>query len=350
MSEYLSRDLGELLHENGVSDRLIPQVIESGYFLKGWFTGNNQPHITVSDSLYGNKSLSSKFEIADFIRHLNGERIFEPLPPLNRIRVRNCQDIYEYMREIRLQRYQANGSLTMRGQPREHHLRRAVPNPVRANSRGEEVSILPGLYRQTSGNLYNFLLPIKENFSISNFRNEIEDTDDADTFQHNQADFFRVEQHYANQTSGLDVTFDIESAIFFATHQFITDDKNISRYEPTPRGEHKGVIYLFVFGSPSVRRSEFLIQGFEYFKKRQPTRILRQICGLPNFSTDERNIALTDVDTVIELEPDFNGKSSLSREYMFPNTKDDSFYEKLLEIKDRHPDYLDKIVEYSWAR
>jgi hypothetical protein len=238
----------------------------------------------------------------------------------------------------------------MRGQPREHRLRRAVPSPVRADVNGEEISILPGLYRQPPNELYSLTTPIEEVRTIEAFRHDIETDSDDGLLGHFTADFMRVEQHYARQTPGLDVTFDIETAIFFATNRFTHGPDNFARYEPVCRGAHEGVIYLFRFGSPSVRRTEYLIQDFDYFRTHQPLRVIRQACGLPYFGPYERNIAVTDVDTVIELEPDFDGTSALSAEHLFPNTEEDRFYGRLLSLKDRHPVALRDVVEYAWAR
>nr|WP_279184676.1 hypothetical protein [Acetobacter syzygii] len=116
------------------------------------------------------------------------------------------------------------------------------------------------------------------------------------------------------------------------------------------RGNHQGVIYLFRFGSPSVRRTEFLINDFDYFRTNQPLRVIRQVCGLPCFGPYERNIAVTDVDTVIELDADFDDRSAYSPTYMFPNVMEDRFYGRLLAVKDRFPAALTDVVEYAWAR
>ena len=341
--------LEEELRSRGVADELIARVKDSGYFLKAWATMSGQPHYTVSDSLYGNKGLSSSFELERFIRHISGEPAFDPLPPLNRIRVRNRREIEEYLQDQRLQRYQSEGSLTMRGQPREHWLRRAIPNPVRATAEGKEISILPGLYRQ-SATLYSLETPFDEQRSIEAFRDEIESAPDEGLHAFFARDFLHVEQHYARQTAGLDVTFSIESAIFFATNKFMINGNGHARYEAVHRGDHQGVIYLFRFGSPSVRRTEFLIKDFDYFRTNQPVRVIRQVCGLPYFESHERNIAVTDVDTVIELEQDFDGESSFSAEHMFPNVAEDKFYGRLLTLKSRFPKALEDVVEYKWAR
>ena len=238
----------------------------------------------------------------------------------------------------------------MRGQPREHRLRRALPNPRRANAEGEEISILPGLYRQSPNALYSLTSPVEERRTIQAFRHEIDIAAEDGLLHSFTRDFMHVEQHYARQNAGLDLTFDIESAIFFATNKFTVGPDKLARYEAVRRGDHQGVIYLFRFGSPSVRRTEFLIKEFDYFRTYQPLRVIRQVCGLPLFGECERNIAVTDVDTVIELESDFDGASALSPEYMFPNAEDDKFYGRLLPLKDRFPNELQDVVEYEWAR
>lgn len=342
-------ELSKRLNAHGVADELIEKVFDSGYFLKGWATTDGKGHFSVSDALYGNKGFSSSFELDDFIRHLHGEPVFQPLPPLNRIRVRSHREIDDYLSDPRLQRYQAEGSLTLRGQPREHHLRRSIPNPVRADNEGKEVSILPGLYRQTTP-LYSAHVPVNDQRTIEWFGPEIEAEAGEDAGGPFSRDFMHVEQHYARQTAGLDLTFDMESALFFATNTFTRMADGRARYDAVRRGDHQGVIYLFRFGSPSVRRTEFLIDGFEYFRTNQPLRVIRQVCGLPYFGPFERNIAVTDVDTVIELEADFEDGSAYMPNYMFPDAMEDRFYGRLLAIKDRFPDALTDVVEYTWAR
>lgn len=159
----------------------------------------------------------------------------------------------------------------------------------------------------------------------------------------------RTEQHYATQTTGLDLTFDLPTALFFATQDFAWGEDGRAFYRPVPRGEHQGVIYLFRFGSPSVRKTEYLIRDFDFFRTHRPERILRQLCGLPLFGPDERNIAITDIDCIISLHPDFETDRCPSPEYMFPGVPEDPFYRKLLELKRDRPELLRNVVEYRWA-
>ncbi|WP_220384641.1 hypothetical protein, partial [Klebsiella pneumoniae] len=79
-------------------------------------------------------------------------------------------------------------------------------------------------------------------------------------------DIMQVEQHYATQTVGLDISFDIETAIFFATHKFLFNSDGKAYHSKVKKGEHNGVIYGFCFRDPPVKKTEFLIEKFDLFK------------------------------------------------------------------------------------
>jgi hypothetical protein len=115
-------------------------------------------------------------------------------------------------------------------------------------------------------------------------------------------------------------------------------------------GSYTGAIYCFRFGSPTVKKTEYLIRDFDLFKTHRPERILRQACGLPLIGRFERNIAITEIDCIIRLHPNFEYDGLLTPEHMFPNTPEDPFYRKLLALKDRFPEELGEVVEYAWAR
>lgn len=95
--------LEEELRRRGFADKSIARVTESGYFFKACATSTGSPHYSVSDALYGNKALSSSFDLEDFIRYLYGDPAFERLPPLNRVRVRSRADIDNYLQSERSQ-------------------------------------------------------------------------------------------------------------------------------------------------------------------------------------------------------------------------------------------------------
>lgn len=84
--------------------------------------------------------------------------------------------------------------------------------------------------------------------------------------------------------------------------------------------------------SASVKRTEYLIREFDYFKTHQPLRILRQHCRLPLFDRFERTIAVTDFNAAFEPEPDFLVISPKQADYIFPSAKADGFWHGRLQL------------------
>jgi hypothetical protein len=344
-------DFEQLLRTRNIPEDLIRKTFDSGYFLKSWVNpGTAQTYITVSDLMYGNKQMSSSFETDDFIRHLRHEHVFEPLPPFREVTARNIGEVRAVLDDPARQRYIREGSLSFRGQTGEYRFERSVPNPRRAAPDGTELSIMPGLYRQNTQE-YSFSFEPVRRPSLRSFLHELEPNNENVAANSMFAyDIMRTEQHYATATDGLDLSFDIETALFFATHKFRRADGS-ARYERVARGSHAGVIYCLRFGSPTVMKTEYLIRDFDFFKTHRPERILRQACALPLIGDFERNVAITEIDCIIRLHEDFEcNELVLTPEYMFPNTRDDAFYRKLLELKDLHPIELGSVVEYAWAR
>jgi hypothetical protein len=344
--------LARLLRDHGIAEDTIIKAVDSGYFLKDWLTSfSGDTRTTVSDLAYGNKALSSSFEIDQFVQHLRGNYVFEPLPAFREVIVRNRHEVLSALNDDPLRRrYIAEGSLSFRGQNREHRFRRPVPNPRRSTADGSELSIMPGLYRQNAPT-YSFSVEAKEQRSFQWFISELEpSSSNSYAGGWTPYDIMRTEQHYATPTAGLDLSFDIETALFFAVHRFRRDVDGVATYDAIPAGSHTGIIYCFRFGAPGVRRTEYHIREFDLFKTYRPERIVRQACALPLISALERNIAITEIDCIIRLHSDFGYDGTLTPQYMFPNAKEDPFYGKLLELKDRHPQQLASVVEYDWAR
>ena len=340
--------LMEMLRDAGITEPLVQSVVESGYHIKHWSDLKGGTYETVSDHMYGSKQSSSSFEFEAFVRYLNGEDSSDVALPFTEFVVRNMDDINAVLAAPHLKRFLTDGSLTFRGQVREYRLRRSVPNPYRRALDGTELSILPGAFRQF-GPEYRFSVEPPEGTSMEWLLDELEPNNPDVYFDsHFAYDPMRVEQHYASQTSGLDLTFDINTALFFATHQFTTEN-GIATLNPVATGAHRGVIYLFRFTQPSVRKSEFFVDSFDLFKTYPPERILRQNCGLPLLGHHERNIAICDIDCILRLHPKFEHAGLRNPKEMFPSTAQDPFYRKLLELKGKFPDELSNVVEYAWA-
>jgi hypothetical protein len=351
-TDIFGERLGKVLAERGVSEARIADALRSGYAIRQWgdpFSGNTWS--TVSDRMYGNKQFSSSFEIDKFVRYLTDPDAIERLPDLREFVVSSKSELDELLRDPRRARYLEEGSLWFRGQTKEYTYRRAVPNPVRRLNNGSEISIVPGAYRQ-NGAEYDFTNPVVEKRSFTYLLPDlVPESENALADEAASHDSMRVEQHYATQTSGLDVTPDIGSALFFATNKLLWNENGQAFHRQIPRGEHQGVIYCFRFCDPPVKESEYLIRDFTLFKTFYPERIIRQRCGLPLFGEYVRNIAVADIDCIIKLANDFDWEQSKTPRHMFPPASEDPFYKKILELKKCYPglDSLNNVVEYEWA-
>ena len=344
MSKINQEAFKKLLNDRGISDDKIDDVIDSGYFLH-----NVGGVDRVLDSMYGLKMSSSCLDIDKFCEYVRGEsNSFQKYDFSHCSYIaKNIDDIQKILSDDRRMRYIQDGSLSFRGQTQEYTFQRKIPSPVRADLKGQELSIFPGIYRQNPNDFYSFKQPLEEYETLSLFIKQLEPNNPDYMYARHSHDSMRVEQHYATQTSGLDISFDIETAIFFATYKFHCNENNVAHHLKVQQGQHKGVIYGFKFTAPSVKKSEFYISEFDLFKTYTPERILRQDCGLPLIASYERNIAITDIDFVIYLHEDFDYEGLKTPEYMFPNVEEDKFYRKLIELKKQHPELLSNIVEYA---
>ena len=341
--------LVQLLRDAGLEEPIVQNTVESGYYMRSWSDLRGGSYETVSDLMYGNKQFSSSFEFDAFVRYLLGDNPFEPALPFVEVTVRNMNDIEAALADPRRQHCISDGSMTFRGQWREYGLHRPVSNPFRRAPDGTELSVMPGAFRQ-AGPEYRFSIDPAERVSLDWLLHELEPHNrDAYADSHFAFDPMRVEQHYASPTPGLDLTFDINTALFFATHRF-TMANGIATFDRVAPGAHTGVIYCFRFGSPTVKKSEYYVRTFDLFKTYRPERILRQHCALPLIGDFERNIAITEIDCILRLHPEFSCDSILRPEYIFPGVTEDAFYRKLLELKGQHPGEVDEVVEYAWAR
>ncbi|MBP6782308.1 MAG: hypothetical protein KA152_00850 [Verrucomicrobiales bacterium] len=348
----MQESLQSTLFNAGIDAGTTSRVLDSGYFLRNWvdpFSGG-RTWSSVSDFMYGSKGHSSNFKTEKFIAYIKGDHAFDALPAFRRFTVKSVEEIKSILSEPYRARLMDGGRLSFRGQTSEHTFKRHFPSPVRSDSDGREISILPGVYRQ-SGPTYTFSMPFQEQRSFSYLLSKLEPNNPQMFWDSPHSfDVMRVEQHYATQTAGLDLSFDIQTPIFFATHHFERHENGLASHRRVPKGEHKGVIYCFCFQDPPVKATEYLIKDFDLFKTYTPERILRQHCALPLIGPHERNIALTDLNCIFDLHQDFVDDSPLDPAWMFPGVSEDPFYKKLIEIKDSAPTLLPNLVEYEWAR
>lgn len=162
-----------------------------------------------------------------------------------------------------------------------------------------------------------------------------------------QPDLFLVEQHYGIDTCGLDVTFDPGTALYFARHKFQKRADGKAYYDDIVPGHHHGVLYSFVFTNPGVTKTKDMVRDVGVFDHIPPTRPIQQQCALLGFDAFSFNAALTDVDAVFYLKPDFDTKGLPEFRDLFPGPGDDPFYAALLDLRQKHPSALEGLVEYA---
>lgn len=157
-----------------------------------------------------------------------------------------------------------------------------------------------------------------------------------------------IEQHYGMPTMGLDLTFELSVAAFFATHQLVRTESRLADHIPVAEGEHQGVIYCFVFEDPPVVKSARLITKLELFDHCPPLRPLRQKCAFEFFHSENFNEAAVELDAMFFLKPDFDVARVPNKYELFPGPAEDSFYRALIESKRLHIDIFEPVVEYAF--
>lgn len=159
-------------------------------------------------------------------------------------------------------------------------------------------------------------------------------------------------QHYGMPTSNLDVTSDIETAIFFALNNLNPTSRRFELLDSSQRED--SVIYLFIERIGAINSmnanhhafvsSEDLIQYGGPAPLISPLRIERQKCGLIA-GADQWGLNLP-VDILIgkiRLN-DYSEYPKLDGEYLFPNCNEDDLYDLLLDCKPE----LKELVHYGY--
>ncbi len=156
-----------------------------------------------------------------------------------------------------------------------------------------------------------------------------------------------LEQHYGLQTLGLDVTFDLGVAFFFATNQFVKKSNGKATF--VPKDDFKeSVVYCFRFSSPAVYKTNWLIDKIDIFSHIPPIRPLRQTCALPFFHFTEINAAAANISIKIALDKNFDMTGIPEARNLFPDSDEDLFYKELLRMKKKSPEFFADIVEYEF--
>jgi hypothetical protein len=361
----LQEKLKSELEERGIEKNTVRKTLDSGYVawncLKDFRTRETEP--CIMDCYYGSKFPSGIIDYDTFVDYLNGKKTFH-LNDIKKYKVKSMRDVIDFLALPEYNHFSKR--MCFRGQSKEYWMKRLIPNPFASNHEGKERFIAPSFWRQCKD--------VNNPALWSESSNPIWETGIADRLIYGDItklseeeakkryelhkldlpysrDYPTLEQHYGMKTINLDVTFDVNTAFFFASHQFHMNEEDKAEYLQITNGKHQGVVYCFVFESPPVYQTDFLIKKIRAFEHLKPIRPLRQQCGLVAFHHTEINAASRDLHAILLLDEDFNTTGLPEAEFLFPNKNKDQFYGALIEEKNRFRGFeygnpWEEIVEY----
>jgi hypothetical protein len=374
-------ELRRALGDRNLSPSAIQDAIDSGYF--AWRVGQYGSDVGrpgVMDSYYGNK-YSGLIELDRFVEYLRNGSITTLPSRVKEYRVKSIREAISILNSR--QHASCAGLMSFRGQTMDVKIKRSIPNPQAKDDNGNERMIVPSWWRRWidknpaertstpsdspfSNSLFSAPLLY---FDIPNWREHLLHSGRQDwgvdgiackvckemsareeglmlnAAASNEAPL--LEQHYGMPTIGLDVTFDLSVAFFFASHKFVRHRGERASFEPVESGKHQGVVYCFVFEWPSVTETSFLIRDIKMFKHLTPLRPIRQRCGLPAFHIHEIGAAARDLDAIMYIDESFDLSGLPTMAKLFPSRKEDVFYGALLDARDQMPDIWGQIVDYE---
>lgn len=365
----------------GIDIETAHKLFDSGYYVT-----NKDSNPVINDSFYGSKIGLGQISIQHFFEWEKTGMVNVP-----EYTVSSLKEIKSILNQDRHANYR--NRMSFRGQNREIFTKRSYPNPI-LNQNGMERLIIPSYWRRFSNNwnlrfqdpppyplllssfadeLIYYGIPDWETLAIRNFEKygphsmfDMEDFPDWDSQEYFRrwhrakiqgnlgTDLPIIKQHYGISTEGLDVTFNEDIAVFFATYRFQQRKEDGTCYfSPIPKGQHTGVIYSIVYTDPPLLPSSSLITNLSSFPHLYALRTFRQFCALASFNALNINQTVCDLDCIFKLTPDFDMTGVPDPSYLFPNRNEDYFYNTLLQLKElysqsENDNPFKDIVEYRF--
>lgn len=382
------RTLKKELRHRGVDQSTIKYIISSGYsYTDAAQIGETKSSQYVSDGFYGSKYGFGLMPMAGFVSH--EIRGIEPnsltLSAVPTHRVRSIDEALQIIETGHAGHYFRNGRMCFRGQTKDYLVRREFPNPFVCDPRGYERLILPSFWRAYRDKWNDrpihapqsiFHTPVGQELiyqgidlkalAVKNLAAyglhtiaDLEGSPDEETQKYLLRrrthiemptltnEFPMLEQHYGLSTAGLDMTFDLPTAAFFALNRFVSKRSGLYDYDPVDTKGDSGFVYCFVFCDPPVSETADLVADIGAFRHIPPLRPLRQRCALIPFNCVGINEAVCDLSCILIVDPELERSQLPQKEYLFPNRSEDPFYDALLQLKILYPQQLSEVVEYD---
>ncbi|MDT3498858.1 FRG domain-containing protein [Bacillus toyonensis] len=377
-ADYFNKNqeaLASKLKNDKIEDNTIHQILDSGYFLWG---------DTVHDGYYGP---TGRMHYNYFLSILKGATVHKSF--LRNIPIYEINSYKDAKEVLELPIYKRIADdICFRGQNQHFSSQRPFPHPFFSDKKGNETLLLPGFWRKflIESNYVSIKRPMDkptsflENSCISDrlhfhgidvpelrkinferyglhFDSNLEDFPDSESQEfasrYNQKlsignEQPLIEQHYGLQTVGLDVTFDLKTALFFATNKYTQIDDGKSTYTSIAN-ENKGIIYLLRFKSPKLMKTRDLISSINAFKHMTPVRPIKQSCALPFFLSHYVNDAAAHIIGILKIGENFTNSELYNPTDLFPPKEQDPFYKALLELKKEFPEALKDIANYDFS-
>jgi hypothetical protein len=161
-------------------------------------------------------------------------------------------------------------------------------------------------------------------------------------------------QHYGIPTHGLDLTASVDVAVWFALNEIFShtfSDQVCHWYQPrdfwSSDGDDRPVIYVLAVDPWLPRQLEALQTELPLPEALRPDRQAAYLhhggWGL------QSNACAEDVEHAIFLQPGFRAAREFSTSYIFPDRKEDDFYDALLELKTKTASTTDSITGYEYV-
>jgi len=336
-----------LLVEQEVHPKTIDSLIGSGYFMaetNGFRSVLSAKEYNyrecIYDSFYGSNSVLH----VDYVKKKNYLRKRGLHPIFDRcIYVSTEQGLHDeiniLLHKQKQMRSVFRSQLFFRGQAHEYILHREYPNYGLCNSSGGEVSLIASFWRK---------------YAHSNYceRPREGNTELHRVFLHAEQDAFdtnalALAQHYGMATTMLDITYDLNVALFFAFHDLIQISDGKYTYKPILK-ERIGDAVIYVMSSRDVlvnrEYSEYGIIDVEGLKSTRP---FKQKCTVLEAGSEEINVAAAEIIGRIKFAKGFSYSQMPTMSDIIPNRNEDMFYDFLLSQKETDPALKD-ITEYVY--